>query len=170
MRMIVIDRATDLRGLTSRLLGAGAASEGAVENLRRLNPHLNLDSLETGAVVLVPDQPGLSGPRDGGSESVGGINFDEFSKTVASALEASVARVRSGHAERLAQQKDVATLLKSAVLRRALESDPDLKKQLEAVQQGMKNDQQAAKDAETTVKALLEQSASELAALGKLLG
>ena len=167
MRMIVIDKGTDLQGLTARLLGTADASESAVQNLQRLNPHLDLNRLTPGAVVLVPDQPGL---RDGESTSVGGDGFASFAQAASAALELGAARVRSGHDARLAEQKDVQAVLKSPLLKRALESDPDLRKQLDALAQGFKDDQQAAKDSDKAMKALLGESAAELAVLAKLLG
>ena len=167
MRMIVIDKATDLQGLTARLLGAGSANESAMQNLQRLNPHLDLAQLKPGAVVLVPDQPG---PREGESASVGGASFAAFAQAASAALEVGAARVRSGHEARLAEQKELQALLKSPALKRALDSDPDLRKQLDALAQGFKDDQQAAKDSERAIKILLGGAAEELAALGKLLG
>lgn len=166
MRMIVIDKGTDLTGLTTRLLGTGGASESAVQNLQRLNPHLDLNRLAPGAVVLVPDQPGL---RDGESTSVGGDSFASFAQAASAALDLAAARVRSGHDARLAEQKDVQAVLKSPAVRRVLENDPDLKTQLEALAQGFKDDQQAAKDSDKAMKALLAESAAELAMLAKLL-
>lgn len=166
MRMIVIDKGTDLTGLTTRLLGSVGASESAVQNLQRLNPHLDLNRLTPGAVVLVPDQPGL---REGDSTSVVGESFASFAQATSAALELGAARVRSGHEARLAEQKDVQAVLKSPVLKRVLESDPDLKKHLDALAQGFKDDQQAAKDSDKAMKALLDESATELAVLAKLL-
>ncbi|MEP7102058.1 MAG: hypothetical protein ABI781_16235 [Burkholderiales bacterium] len=166
MRMIVIDKGTDLSELTTRLLGSAGASDSAVQNLQRLNPHLDLNRLTPGAVVLVPDQPGL---REGESASVGGESFASFAQAAGAALELAAKRVRSGHDARLAEQKDVQAPLKSPVLKRVLESDPDLKKQLDTLAQGFKDDQQAAKDSDTAMKTLLGASAAEFATLAKLL-
>ena len=64
----------------------------------------------------------------------------------------------------------MAVVLKSAALKRALESDPDLKPQIEAANQVLKRDQQAAKDAEKSMQTLQEQAAAELASLMQMLG
>jgi hypothetical protein len=165
MRMIVIKQGTDLQALGARLLGA--AREGALQSLQRLNPHVDFKRIEPGTVVLVPEQPGL---REGESASVGGEAFGAFSEQARAALEATATRVRSGHEARLAQQKDVAAVLKSPALKRLLEADPDLKKELDAALQVFKDDQQAAKESEKLLKTLQDESAVELAALGKLIG
>ncbi|HEY2925279.1 hypothetical protein, partial [Piscinibacter sp.] len=78
--------------------------------------------------------------------------------------------VRSGHEALAAQRQEVAALLKSAAVRRLIESDPDLKQDLDAAVQVFKQDQQQAKEAEKTMQLLQEQAKAELAALAKLLG
>ena len=167
MRMIVIKQGTDMQALALRVLGSGAAREGAVQGLQRLNPHIDFNRIEPGSVVLVPDQPGA---REGESASVSGEAFAAFSEQAKAAVDGAVARVRSGHEARLAEQKDVATVLKAPTLKRLLEADPDLKKELDAALQGFKDDQQAAKESERSMKILQDQVTAELAALGKLLG
>lgn len=164
MRMIVIDKTTDLQGLTARLLGTG---DSAVQNLQRLNPHLDLKRLAPGAVVLVPDQPGAG---EGESASVNGESFAAFMQAATTALDLAAARVRSGFEARLAEQKDVQAVLKAPALKRALDGDPDLKKQIDALAPGFKEDAQAAKASESAMKTLLSESATELAVLAKLLG
>lgn len=167
MRMIVIKQSTDLQALGARLLGAGGASESALQSLQRLNPHVDFNRIEPGTVLLVTEQPGL---REGESASVGGEAFEAFSEQVRAVLEATASRVRSGHEARLAQQKDVAAVLKSPALKKLLESDPDLKKELDAALQVFKDDQRAAKESEKLLKTLQDQSAAELASLTQLLG
>ena len=167
MRMIVINQNTDLKALGARLFGIDSARESALAGLQRLNPHVNFDRMEPGTVILVPEQAGL---RDGESVSVSGTAFEAFAVQARSAVEGIAAHVRSGHENRLAQQKDFAALLKSPALKRLFESDPDLKKEFDAAQQTFKDDQQAAKESDSLLKALQEQSALELAGLGKLLG
>lgn len=115
----------------------------------------------------MPEQPGL---RSGESASVGGGAFAAFSEQARAALEATASRLRSGHEARRAQQKDVAAVLKSPALKRLLESDPDLKKALDAALLVFQEDQQAAKESEKLLKALQDQAAIELAALVKLIG
>lgn len=166
MRMTVINQNTDLTTLGVRLFSTDTARESTLAGLQRLNPHVDFTRIEPGTVILVPDQAGL---RDGESASVGGTAYDAFAAQALSSVEDSAARVRAGHTNRLAQQKELATLLKSPSLRRLLESDPDLKNELDAVQQLFKDDQQAAKDADAMLKLLQEQLALELAGLGELI-
>jgi histidyl-tRNA synthetase len=68
-----------------------------------------------------------------------------------------------------AQRQDVSAALKTAAVKRLVESDPDLKPQLDTMTLVFRNDQQQAKEAEATLKSLHEGSLAELAALAKLL-
>lgn len=165
MRMIVIKQGTDLATLSARLLAGGTGNEGALQSLQRLNPHVDFRAIEAGTVLLVPDLPGL---RAGESTSISGEAFAAFQQQVSGAVEAAVARVRSGYEALAAQRQDVTAVLKSAAVRRVIEADPDLKSQLDAATQVFKQDQQRAKDAETTLQAL-QQAKDEMQALAKLL-
>jgi seryl-tRNA(Sec) selenium transferase len=84
-------------------------------------------------------------------------------------VDAAASRVRGGYEALLTEQKEVAVVLKSAAVKRALETDPDLKLQIEAATQVFKQDQQRAKEAEQTLQTL-QQAKDELGALAKLLG
>ena len=167
MRMIVINQSTDLKTLGARLFGTDSVRESALAGLQRLNPHVDFTRIEPGTVILVPEQAGL---RDGESASVSGTAFEAFAVQARSAVEDIAAHVRSGHDSRLAQQKDFAALLNLQALKGLFESDPDVKTELDAAQETFKNDQQAAKDSESLLTVLQEQSALELAGLEKLLG
>ena len=166
MRMIVIIRSTDLKTLGARIFGTDSARESALAGLQRLNPHVDFTRIDPGTVILVPEQAGL---RDSESASVSGAAFEAFAVQARTAVEDIAAHVRSGHENRLAQQKDFAALLKSPPLQRLFDSDPDQRKEFDAAQQTFKDDQQAAKDSDSLLKALQEQSALELAGLGKLM-
>ena len=163
MRMIVISKTTDVKALSSRLLSAGATKESALQRLQQLNPHVDLKRLDAGTVLLVPDQ--LS---DADSSSISGDAFASFQDQVRGAVDAAVAQVRNGYERRDADRADVSAVLKSAVIKRVLEADPDTKKQLEQAAQVFKQDQQQAKEAATQLQAFQKQVSDELAQLGKL--
>ena len=167
MRMIVIKQGTNLQALSTRLLAGGAGKEGALQSLQRLNPHVeDFAKIEAGTVLLVPDLPAT---RDGESTSISGEAFAVFREQVSEAVDAAVARVRSGYEALAAQRKDVTALLKTAAVKRMLEAEPDLRKQLDATTELFKQDQQRAKEAEKTLETLQEAN-HELRALAKLVG
>ena len=166
MRMIVIDKATDLQALTTRLLGAQAAAGTSLDALKQLNPHVDFGKLGAGTVLLVPDLPGL---RDGQTGSIAGQAFDTFGQQVLASFDEAAARVQAGHAARLTDQKELLALFKGAALKRAFEADPDLKAQADAYGQVCKQDPVDAKAADETLKALKDGVSAELAVLVKLL-
>ena len=170
MRMIVIEQATDLQALTTRLLGAQAGAGTSLDALKRLNPHVDFNKLGAGTVLLVPELPGLQGPGKDGAASIGGGPFDTFSQQLRADFDAAATRVQAGHAARLTDQKELVALFKGAALKRAFESDPELKAQADAYAQVFKQDPIDAKAADEALKALKQGLGTELAALAKLLG
>ena len=167
MRMIVIEQATDLQALTTRLLGAKAGAGAGLDGLKALNPHVDFSKLGAGTVLLVPDLPGL---RDGQTGSIAGQAFDTFGQQVLANFDDAATRVRAGHAARLTDQKELVALFKGAALKRAFEADPELKAQADATAQVFKQDPIDAKAADETLKALKDGVGTELAVLAKLLG
>ena len=167
MRMIVIEQATDLPALTTRLLGAKAGAGASLDALKRLNPHVDFGKLGAGTVLLVPDLPGL---RDDRAASLGGGPFDTFSQQLVADFDAAATRVQTGHAARLTDQKELVALFKGSALKRALEADPELKAQADAFGQVFKQDPIDAKAADETLKAMKDGLGTELAVLAKLLG
>ena len=166
MRMIIIDRASDLKALETQLFANADGKEATLQQLQRLNPHVDLQRIEPGTVLLVPDRPGIA--KDATTPVTAGA-VDEFSKQVGDALDSAGARVRQGYQALAAQRQEVTAVLKTAAAKRLLESDPDLSRQLEAAAKVFKDDQQRAKDAEATLKTLREGSKAELDTLAKLL-
>ena len=167
MRMIVIEQATDLQALTTRLLGVKAGAGASLDALKQLNPHVDFGKLGAGTVLLVPDLPGL---RNDQATSIGGQAFGTFSQQVLADFDAAATRVQAGHAARLTDQRELAALFKGSALKRAFEADPELKAQADAAAQVFKQDPIDAKAADEALKALKQGLGTELAALAKLLG
>jgi hypothetical protein len=166
MRMIVIKQSTDLQALATRLLGGAAGHEAGLQQLQRLNPHVDFKRIEPGSVLLVPDRPGF---QRGESSSVSGQAVDALRTQLEGALQAVSARVREGHESIAGDRQDVAAVLKSAAVRRLIEADPDLAPQVEAATKVFKEDQLRAKESEKLLKQLHDGGIAELDALAKLL-
>ncbi len=167
MRMIVIEQATDLQALATRLLGAKAGAGASLDRLKSLNPHVDFSKLGAGTVLLVPDLPGL---REGQAGSIAGQAFDTFGQQILADFDDAATRVQAGHAARLTDQKELVALFKGAALKRALEADAELKAQADVAAQVFKQDPIDAKAADETLKALKDGLGVELAVLAKLLG
>lgn len=168
MRMFVIKNENDLAGLSAKLLRARvdeSSASAAIDRLKALNPHVDFTRLAAGTVLLVPDVPEL---KQGASTSLGGVTFEAFVKEVDTGLSNASAWITQG-LERLAVDRtSVSAVLKTAAVKRLVESDPVLEKQLEAVdaqfEDGEKKMLAAQKLLETTQKQALE----ELTGLARL--
>lgn len=157
MRMFVLKQGQSLQSLSSRL-----GSAAAINLLKALNPHLDLDRMEPGTVLLVPD-----GIDD--ADSVAGAVFDGLAGDVKAGLKAATARVQDTRAKSELLQKDVSSILKSAAFKRALDGDSELKKQADAAETRFQTNQAASKQTEESLSALEKLVNEELAVLGKLL-
>ena len=167
MRTLVIKKNTDLAGVSSELLASGLSAgvaRSALETLQALNPHVDLNKLATGAVLVVPDQPQY---KAAASKSIGGGRLDDFEKLVESALDATSARLKQGEERRNAERAELATALKSAAVKRAVGADPQLAKAVEHAAQRAKQDD---KDADKAMQVLAKGVHAELTALAKLFG
>lgn len=166
LRTMIIREKTDLKALGERVLNARLASgkaEAAIETLRRLNPHANLDQLQPGTVLFVPDAPGFKA-----SASVSGQAdaFDDFRKLVADGLSQAEEALKTGMGRRADERNETAAGLKAA--RRIVANDQDILKQLDLAEESLARDKELdAKEAsefETTAKAI----AAAVDQLGKL--
>lgn len=170
MRTLVIRQDTDLQALRGRLI-AGKASAGqtesALKQLQELNPHLNLNDLRAGAVVLVPDSPNFKASE---GDIVGSGTFDDFQQFVRSSLSDASERLKSGNAARAGERADITAILKTAAFKRVLESDADLKQQVAEAIKGFKDEQTQADQDEKAVAAASKATLDVLAGLSKLLG
>jgi hypothetical protein len=166
MRMIVINQATDLASVATRLLGGTAGREAGLQQLQRLNPHVDVQSIAPGTVLLVPEGAGFEA---GQSSSVSGQAFEGLRTQVLAATAAAAPQVRQGFDALASDRADVTNALKTAAVRRVVDGDPDLKPQLDAAAQQFKQDQQRAKDAALALKLLQDGALAELDTLAKRL-
>lgn len=175
MRLIVIKQASDLRTLSAGLLKKPAASHGSahevsqatLEQVKILNPHLNFQHLEAGTVVLLPDSPELS---DAQSQSLAGTSFDDFFAHVNEGFKAVTQGMRIKADELAAERSAVNAILKTVAVKRQIESDSLLKKQLEEAGDQFADAQKNAQDAASQVEAMQKGMHNELEALKAMLG
>lgn len=172
MKFVTIKQNTNLQALSAALLkpsaAAGAAVEPAatLERIRALNPHVDVQELAPGDVLLVPDAPDID-PQQ--TQSVGGNAFDGFAEEIRRGLATLAKRLRAQSDTLAGDRASVTSALKLASIKRLVDSDPQLKKQVADVDAQAKADQSAAQAAAKQVEALQKQVDAELDALGKLL-
>ncbi|UUZ68693.1 hypothetical protein LP416_01755 [Polaromonas sp. P2-4] len=174
MRLIVIKQASDLQTLSARLLKKPAAGNGeakqvsqaTLEQVKLLNPHVDFQRMEAGTVLLLPDSPELN---DKDSQSLTGNAFDDFITHTSEGFKALAQRVRTSADTLAAERSAVNAVLKTAAVKRQIESDPLLQKQLDAASEEFTAAQKKAQEAAKQVDAMQKAVAEELGALGRLL-
>lgn len=169
MRVLVIDRNLDAAGLREVLLRKRISDDQAEAAMRRLadvNRHLDVNDLSTGAVVFIPDTAEFRGSA---SEPAGEEVLKELQDSIRSALDASAARVKAGNETRAAERAEIAAALRTAAVKRLLESEPDLKEGLNEAVKRFKQAEKDEADAEAAAAAASKGALNELAALLKLM-
>jgi len=170
MRIVVISEATDLKGLQKILFSKtqpAATAAAAIERLKAMNPHVDLQHLVAGSVLLLPDLPDMNLQN---SSSIGGDAFAAFAAEANKGLKSAAARVRACAESVTTDRNDVKATLSVEAVKAILGSDPTLGQQVEAASARFKADQKEAHSATDTVEKLAAQTAEELEALSKLFG
>jgi len=167
MRTLTIKQTTDLQSIGDGLSGTAAAKQSTLQQMQRLNPHVDFARITPGTVLLMPRD---TGAKSDDADQIGAKVFQAFEDQVNTALGAAETGIRAGHQALELQRKDVAAALKSAALKRLIESDPDLKAQLEAAALVFADDQKRAKESDAALQILRKDCLTELTTLGKLLG
>lgn len=167
MRLIVLN-SSSLQTLNAQLAKASASGGSAsLARLQALNPHIDFTGLSTGMAIFLPDVPDLV---QAGSSTLDGGAFDAFAADLDKGLQAAAARAKAGNDQLSADRSDVAAMLKTATLKRLLDSDATLKAQVDDVNAQFAKDQRDAQDALKQLGTMQQDAAAEMAALGKLFG
>ncbi|WP_321796802.1 hypothetical protein [Caballeronia sp. J97] len=167
MRVIVIKQASDLKTLATRLIGK-KADGSALERMKALNPHADFERLEPGTVLLLPDLPGLkAGDKD--TRSITGDALDSFAKDTASGLAAAAKRVAAAADALAADRAGVSGVSKVAAVKRLIDGDPVLKKQLEDAGAAFNREQKELKEAAAQIETMQKLVGEEWSALRQLL-
>jgi len=149
--------------LTSR--ASAATRSAAVEAIRRANPHLDLESLQPGTVVIVPRVTGLKARAE---DPVGDVTGD-LAGRVREGLEALVSAAQAGEEQRVAEKKEAQEVLGSAAVKRLSASSPELEENVASVRATFKQDDTEAKRQLTAMDSASQRWAADLEALRGLL-
>jgi len=149
MRTIVTDRETDLEALSRRIAVAGK-SQVVADELRRLNPHADLNDLPQGTVLLVEDEAPIERKMTQGAElgPLGEV-VAQLQPLIDGAVAQTVARVT----DRARENKSVADALKLASMKRAIAVDPLIMKRADTF---VREAKAARAQSDAAVKALKE--------------
>jgi hypothetical protein len=170
MRIVRITKDTNVAALRTQ---SAKTSPGVLE---QLNPHLDLNRLTPGAVLVLPDEEDTGGKGGKGAKravvttTIGAEAMQSFIGFAKEAIEASSQRVQAAAERAKAEESAIAAATKSRAVNAAAEKDPELKKMLDRTVQQAKVDTQAAADGVKTFAALGSAAQQELEALAKRLG
>lgn len=170
VRTLVVKQATDLQSVGSILLDArfgGTQSDAAIERLRELNPHVDPKKIPAGTVLFVPDAPAF---KASASSSPQVIPLADFSTVVSGALDDLAEGLKTDAAARAAERSDLASVLKSAPLKRAIGDDKDLAQQVADAQKAITAEEKDDKQAQEALASMSKAALATLSQIGKLIG
>jgi hypothetical protein len=168
MRNIYITKTeTGLAELGATLLRAPGDASVTLDRLRALNPQVeDFQRLPAGTVLILPDSPEI---KAGAGTLLGADHLSELANDLGSGLKAAVSRSASRVDDLKADRAGVMAALKIAAVKRLVESDPALAKQLHAAETQFKGDQKLAAERQAQLKEVQELAEAEFARLQKLL-
>ncbi len=155
--------------LWRELLSQPGAASATPDLVRAINRHVNLTGdVPANTVLLIPNAADL---KAGAGTPVGAQELDELAGDIATGLKAIATRVAAGVKQAEADHAAVTSALKVATTKRLVESDPQVKKQLESADAAFKADQKHARDQHAQLAEIQKLALSEFARLrGMLVG
>ena len=145
MRTIVVGDEKNLAALRKRLLDpgvTGSVRKGVDEELRAANPHLDLDRLSPGAVVVVPDLPGVAASTGDQATATGTALPGDLGDVVAGTAGGRAGSLGATRTIDLgAARLELARQLGSAQLTKAVKGDDQLKAEVSRLGEALAEEQ-----------------------------
>jgi hypothetical protein len=172
MPVIIVGNEKNFTALRSRIF-SGRVSTTAVkevsEAIAAANPHVDLDELQPGTVLTVPDLPHVKVSGD--------VSLDDTSKEVlagiaqaaADTLDELAGAARSADRDAAAERKQLTAILSSNDLAAAIGRNKDLGDDVKAVQRAVADEEKAAKDGQAALQEAATAWNAELKTLQGLL-
>ena len=168
MRIFITKTDTDLAALSTTLLRKPADAGTALDRVRALNPHVeDFQRLAAGTVLILPDTPDI---KAGAGTTIGADTVSDLASDLGSGLKAVNSRFANRVEDLKADRAAVVATVKTAAVKRLVESDPALAKQLEASDTEYKREQKRVAEAEVQLAEVQKIAVAEFARLQKLLG
>jgi hypothetical protein len=157
MRVFVVKSETNADDVRRRLLKPGVSAARAKtleDSVRAANPHVDLDALRPGTVLIVPDHPDLA-PDDSGSTALGGAGLSVDQLTAALPRVAAV--VERGAEAARQRGEDLRKALDAREVRRATETDERLRAEVDRLAEVVADEQRRAEAWAAAVRAQSDQ-------------
>jgi hypothetical protein len=172
MPVIIVGAEKNLAALRSRLF-SGKVSNAAVHEvsdaIRTANPHVDLDALQPGTVLTVPDHPKVSLRGDVSLDGTSKQAIGAILETIGATLEQLTAAARSREVDHTGERKQLAKALTAKELDAAAREDKTVGAALTSAQDGIAAEEAQAKDRTAALDKARAEWSSELEALKKLL-
>lgn len=171
MPVLVVGTEKNFTALRERLFAgrvSPAAARDVKEAVAEANPDVDLDDLQPGTVLTIPEAPRLS--------LRGELSLDETPKQAlaavasagARALEELAAAAQAAERERSAERKRLGSALGSAEVDGAIRQDPDLKADVDATRAALEEEEARAKERTAALKQAQAEWTKEMASLREL--
>jgi hypothetical protein len=172
MPVIVVGTEKNFAALRPRLV-EGKVSTAAVSEIsaavRAANPHANLDRLEPGTVLTIPDDtPHVSVRGEVSLDDTTRAAIEGLANAGAASLEELVAAATAAEREATAERKALAKALEAKEIDAAVRRDKSLGPDVKAAQQAVADEDAAANDRAAALKKAQADWTSELEALKAL--
>jgi hypothetical protein len=172
MPVIIVGNEKNFTALRSRIFSGRVSTAAAQEvsaAIAAANPHVDLNKLEPGTVLTVPDLPSVKVSGD--------LSLDDTTKQVlqgiaqagSDALDDIVAAARSAERDAAAERKQLTATLSSTELGGAAGRNKDLGDDVKAVQKAVSDEEKAAKDRTAALQQASDTWNAELKTLQGLL-
>src|SRR5215213_608361 len=173
MPVIVVGEEKNFAALRPRLFAgvrlSPTAAKDAAEAIATANPHANLEKLEPGTVLTVPDDvPKLSVVEDVSLHAPSARAVAGLAAAAGSTLDAVAASARELERRAVAERKQLAKTLASTELDAAARKDKTLKAALAAASEAAAREEEAAKGRAAALESARTSWAADLETLGKL--
>lgn len=167
-RTLTVKEDTTLEELGKTLIDARARAgqaEAALTKLLELNPNLDPTTLKAGAVLIVPDLPGL---KPSAGEAVAAAPWTTFKTLVEAALAEAVRSTKAAAESRIAERAELATALTSAAFKKALNASDLPNASGKEAAKAMEEEDRKDRDAEQRLAAMSTAALAAMAGLDEI--
>jgi hypothetical protein len=167
MRIFITKTDTDLSALSATLLRKPGDASATLDRVRALNPQVeDFQRLAAGTVLILPDTPEI---KAGAGTTVGSDNISDLADDLGSGLKTVNSRFANRVDDLKSDRVAVVAALKTAAVKRLVEGDPSLQKQLDASEVEFKREQKRVTETQAQLAEVQKLALAEFAQLQKLL-
>ena len=172
MPVIIVGNEKNFTALRTRIFGgrvSTAAAKEVSEAIAAANPDVDLNKLQPGTVLTVPDNPHVKVSGDLSLDDTTKQILDGIAQSAADALDDIATAARSADRDAAAERKQLTATLASTELGAAGGRTKDIGDDIKAVQKAVADEEKAAKDRATALQQASDAWNAELKSLQGLL-